>query len=347
MSLLDRLRPPHPATCTCVKCVRAREHMALRQLHLEPGTLSSASSRPRIVSGAEPKPANSILGRRDWLRRRLLKNTSSWVSRTVWRLVALAVLGMLVAFVVFIAIHATNGFGFGFGESWSMAFKGFRTAFTCPQEPGKVWEFIDRSEVEELQLQIAQERGEDIYSRACNEGIAATTPTPATPTQIPVSIPTPVPSTTPVSTAVPAAPGPPTQAPTAIATATVPVSPTPSPPPDQVLSTLVQYMLALINDDRLENGLQPVTLGTNPAAQQHAEEMLSEGYLAHWGLDGLKPYMRYTLAGGYNYEAENASDPYYYSDPDVYRHDNILDLLKETQDGLIESPGHRRNILNK
>lgn len=259
---------------------------------------------------------------------------------------ALAVLGMLVAFVVFIAIHATNGFGFG--ESWSMAFKDFWMAFTCPQEPGKVWEFIDRSEVEELRWQIAQERGEDIYSLACTEGVAATTPT-----QIPVSIPTPVPSTAPVSsatpdsTAGPAAPGPPTQAPAIIVTATVPASPTPSPPPDEVLQTLVQYMLDLINDDRLENGLQPVILGTNPAAQQHAEEMLSEGYLAHWGLDGLKPYMRYTLSGGYNYGAENVSGPPYYSDPDIYRHENVLGLLKETQSGLMESPGHRRNILNK
>ncbi|MCH9037154.1 MAG: hypothetical protein IH860_07560 [Chloroflexi bacterium] len=45
--------------------------------------------------------------------------------------------------------------------------------------------------------------------------------------------------------------------------------------------------------------------------------------------------------------AENVAGPPYYSDPDIYRHENILDLLKETQDGLMESPGHRRNILNK
>ena len=75
--------------------------------------------------------------------------------------------------------------------------------------------------------------------------------------------------------------------------------------------------------------------------------MLSEGYLAHWGLNGLKPYMRYTLSGGYNYGVENVSGPPYYSDPDIYRHENVLDLLKETQSGLMESPGHRRNILNK
>lgn len=224
--------------------------------------------------------------KREVVQKRLLKKTSSWVSRTLWQLVALVVLGMLVAFVVFIVIHATNGFSFG--ESGSMAFKDFRMAFTCPQEPGKVWGFIDRSEVEELQLQIAQERGEDIYSRACTEGVADTTATLATPTPVPLS------TSTPVSTAGPAA--------------------------DQVLSTLVQYMLDLINDDRLEHGLQPVTLGTNPAAQQHAEEMLSEGYLSHWGLDGLKPYMRYTLAGGFNYEAENVSGPPYYSDPDIFGH---------------------------
>jgi len=73
------------------------------------------------------------------------------------------------------------------------------------------------------------------------------------------------------------------------------------------LADLKNHMLELINGDRQANGLDLVTLGDNPAAQEHAEEMSANGYLSHWGMDGMKPYMRYTLAGGVNYEGENAS----------------------------------------
>ena len=51
-------------------------------------------------------------------------------------------------------------------------------------------------------------------------------------------------------------------------------------------------MLTLINRDREANGLAPVILGTNTAAQSHAEEELANGYISHWGMDGMKPYMR-------------------------------------------------------
>ena len=39
--------------------------------------------------------------------------------------------------------------------------------------------------------------------------------------------------------------------------------------------------------------------GSNNAAQLHAESSLQNCISSHWGLDGLKPYMRYSLAGGY------------------------------------------------
>jgi len=131
------------------------------------------------------------------------------------------------------------------------------------------------------------------------------------------------------------------------ATPTVPSAPVK--PPVYQHEELVEYALELINRDREANGLAPVTLGSNAAAQKHAEERLANGYLSHWGMDGLKPYMRYTLMGGVNYEAENGfmtetiwfggRDPSYRIDP--------KEMLEQAQEGLMASPGHRKTILDK
>lgn len=125
-------------------------------------------------------------------------------------------------------------------------------------------------------------------------------------------------------------------------------SPIPQQAPTQELKELIQYMLDLINKDRDDYGLAPVVLGNNIAAQKHAEEMLEHSYLSHWGMDGLKPYMRYTLEGGYNYEAENVSgllSPL--EENGKYSEKPPEELLRETQEGFMDSPGHRENILNK
>ena len=68
-----------------------------------------------------------------------------------------------------------------------------------------------------------------------------------------------------------------------------------------------QYMLELINGERTKAGVPMVALGENVAAQLHAEEALAGCYASHWGADGLKPYMRYSLAGGYQSNGENGS----------------------------------------
>ncbi len=70
-------------------------------------------------------------------------------------------------------------------------------------------------------------------------------------------------------------------------------------------SLLVNYTLQLINNDREANGLGPVSLSTEPSAQQHAQSMLASGYFSHWDLYGMKPYMRYTLSGGVGAVSEN------------------------------------------
>ncbi|MCI0782351.1 MAG: CAP domain-containing protein [Chloroflexi bacterium] len=107
------------------------------------------------------------------------------------------------------------------------------------------------------------------------------------------------------------------------------------------------YLLGLINHDRQANGVDPVTLGHNSAAQKHAEEMLTHSYLSHWGLDGMKPYMRYTLAGGVNYEAENTSGVSTPRQPGLrYRTISPKGELRKIHRGWMESSGHRANVLS-
>ena len=106
-------------------------------------------------------------------------------------------------------------------------------------------------------------------------------------------------------------------------------------------------MLDLINQARTENGLGSVTLGSNRSAQDHAKSLLANNHSGHWGLDGLLPYMRYTLAGGEGYAAENVStsiiNP---AGLGRYRARTPQEILTKQHEGLINSPGHSRNILN-
>lgn len=107
-------------------------------------------------------------------------------------------------------------------------------------------------------------------------------------------------------------------------------------------------MLRLINAERVRAGLDPVVLGDNVAAQLHAEAQLENCFSSHWGIDGLKPYMRYSLAGGYQSNAENASGlDYCYTRADRVRPiASIEQEIREAMEGWMESPGHRDNILD-
>ncbi len=108
-----------------------------------------------------------------------------------------------------------------------------------------------------------------------------------------------------------------------------------------------EYALQLINDARTAAGLNEVTLDDNPAAQSHAEDMRENCVTGHWGTDGLKPYMRYTLSGGEEYSSENVSGSGFCpTNPDRYISKTIDAHIDEAMDGLMNSPGHRRNILN-
>ena len=169
------------------------------------------------------------------------------------------------------------------------------------------------------------------------------TPTPApTPTPLPTAIPTPVPTPTPTPVPEPTA----TPAPTP--TPTVAPTPTPLPPPAQRHPTAKAYLLELINAARTDAGASPLTLGDNIAAQLHAESSLTNCTAGPWGIDGLKPYMRYTLAGGHQTNAETASGLSYCLQPgDDSTPISIEPAIRSALESLLTDPQYRDNILSR
>ena len=108
-------------------------------------------------------------------------------------------------------------------------------------------------------------------------------------------------------------------------------------------------MLELINERRVQAGVPPVELGNNDAAQLHAESSLQNCASSHWGIDGLKPYMRYSLAGGYQSNGENGSgSDYCIKWSDGYRSLDPIEIeIRQAMEQWMDSPGHRRNILDR
>ena len=163
---------------------------------------------------------------------------------------------------------------------------------------------------------------------------------PPSPTPFPPST---VPPLTTTSSPTPAAS--PTPAETPLPTVVYKSSAAPFVPSGPELA-LFSYVLQLINEDRAAQNIAPVELAFNAAAQKHAADMLANNYLAHWGTDGLKPYMRYTLEGGLNYEQENSA---------LTSGNQKIDVKTEIQglehdmvyDDAASNWGHRDNIWNK
>ncbi|MEI6778653.1 MAG: CAP domain-containing protein, partial [Chloroflexales bacterium] len=111
---------------------------------------------------------------------------------------------------------------------------------------------------------------------------------------------------------------------------------------------LDQAMLNAINADRQSNGLAPVawdaTAATAGAA--HAADMAAKGYFSHRSPDGYGPEMRYIRAGGTDTTMENIfTTASHYSDGRPVPIDNVTEQVLQAEAGLMQSPGHRRNIL--
>jgi len=101
-----------------------------------------------------------------------------------------------------------------------------------------------------------------------------------------------------------------------------------------------RYTLVRINQERVRAGAGRVKLDplVSHSAKLHSEEMLAGSYLSHWNQAGILPTRRYNLLGGYDAVGEN-----------VYMQHGQLDSLEDCLDTmlatLMDSPGHRRTIL--
>ena len=196
-----------------------------------------------------------------------------------------------------------------------------------------------------LQTSAGQQTSPTPASSAQTSSALATAPTPESPAQTSMTLPvasTPVPTTRGSNTPTPA---PPTRVLNGQQTA---------PKPELELRANLrhmnekEYMLEKINSVRTQAGVPTVVLGENIAAQLHAESALKHCFASHWGIDGLKPYMRYSLAGGYQSNAENGHG----SDYCITSSDNYAQLgsvrraIDDAMEGWMDSSGHRRNLLD-
>lgn len=125
---------------------------------------------------------------------------------------------------------------------------------------------------------------------------------------------------------------------------------------------LVEYMLQLINKDRASFGLEPVKLGSNAAAQIHAEDVYRNKQISHWMSNGEKPYITYSKYGGVGSVGQNVAiagfsrEQYDLCMKSTRYNCEVIDplvTLKELQYEMMYNDteccddGHRNNILNK
>lgn len=93
-------------------------------------------------------------------------------------------------------------------------------------------------------------------------------------------------------------------------------------------------MLALVNQERTKRGLRPVQ--ADPEMQQvaraHSQDMFARGYFSHYTPEGRDPFDRMKAAGvKFKAAGENLA---------------LGQTLRICHTGLMNSPGHRANILN-
>jgi uncharacterized protein YkwD len=93
-------------------------------------------------------------------------------------------------------------------------------------------------------------------------------------------------------------------------------------------------MLVLVNEERTKRGLKPLVADTQlvPVARAHSRDMFTRGYFSHYTPEGKDPFDRMKEGGIKYYSAgENLA---------------LGQTLKICHEGLMNSPGHRANILN-
>lgn len=95
-----------------------------------------------------------------------------------------------------------------------------------------------------------------------------------------------------------------------------------------------EAMLTMVNQERVKAGVRELTLSIKlrDVARNHAKDMFGRGYFSHYNPDGQSPFDRMEKAGiNFTAAGENLALA-----PNVYL----------AHQGLMNSPGHRKNILS-
>lgn len=103
----------------------------------------------------------------------------------------------------------------------------------------------------------------------------------------------------------------------------------------KVREDLEARMLQMVNEERAKAGLSPLVADTEVAvvARKHSRDMFARGYFAHVNLDGEDPFDRMRKEGvRFATAGENLA---------------LAQTLIMAHKGLMNSPGHRANILHK
>jgi uncharacterized protein YkwD/uncharacterized membrane protein required for colicin V production len=102
----------------------------------------------------------------------------------------------------------------------------------------------------------------------------------------------------------------------------------------EVRSDLETELVTLVNQERTSRGLRPLRINTDltKVARSHSEDMFARGYFGHVTPDGISPFDRLHLANiDFLAAGENIA---------------LAPTLTIAHNGLMNSPGHRANILN-
>lgn len=78
---------------------------------------------------------------------------------------------------------------------------------------------------------------------------------------------------------------------------------------ETLMAQLRANLLQRVNEEREVEKVQPVVIDelATEVATKHAKEMANHNYVSHWNREGLKPYHRYSFAGGFHATQENVS----------------------------------------
>ncbi|MFB6503196.1 MULTISPECIES: CAP domain-containing protein [unclassified Streptomyces] len=114
-----------------------------------------------------------------------------------------------------------------------------------------------------------------------------------------------------------------------------PAGSTPATSTPATTSPAAARVLALVNGERDKAGCSPLTLNSEltKAARTHSEDMAAHRNMSHTGSDGSTPGDRITDAG-YEWRA--------YGENVAHGHETPESVMA----GWMDSPGHRRNILD-